>query len=69
MNNYDLQGTCYFVSHIDAIFYYASQDVDAAGVDYKIQEKEIHIGKPPARDGYKVIRIDSGRRYAYEKKS
>lgn len=63
-------GTAYFVSKASAILYYSDYELTAIDaidtVNRKLAEGSIHIGKPPARPGDRVVIIDNGTRYAIE---
>ncbi len=63
-------GTSYFVSRAMAVRYYrpyAAEDTPKSAVecvDRKLADGEIHIGKPPLKDGDTLTIIDEGTRYA-----
>lgn len=61
-------GTCYFVNRPMAVRYYRETEQSlkdaVAAVDRKIAEGQIHIGRPPLKDGDTLMVIDGGARYA-----
>ena len=63
-------GTSYFQSMVAAVRYYCDYEPGctwrqvAAIVEEKVQRGEIHIGKPPLKDGETCFLIDSGTRWA-----
>lgn len=59
-------GTSYFRSMVHAAMYYRSQYGAAAHhyVAEKVRNGEIHIGKPPMKDGETCFLIDDGTRWA-----
>lgn len=64
-------GTSHFVSRSAAIRYYRdyfSSNANDLGmyVDKKVNDREIHIGKPNLVDGQVLTVIDNGTRYAIE---
>jgi hypothetical protein len=60
------QGTANFVSKAAAVRYYRDYGFDAADVDRKIAEGEIHIGKPTLKPGDRLVVVYNGTRYAIE---
>lgn len=56
-------GTAHFINRAAAIAYYADYGSDAADVDRKISEAEIHIGAPQVKAGESLVLLDNGRRY------
>lgn len=56
-------GTSYFVSLAAAVRYYRDYGYDKRGVQRKIAEGEIHVGKPPLKSGDRLSVIDGGTRY------
>jgi hypothetical protein len=66
-------GTSHFVSFTKACDYYRDQGNDELSpaeleryVRAKIEEEEIHIGKPDVPVGCRLVLIDNGTRYAVE---
>ena len=61
-------GTSYFVSIDRAAMYYRDYHFKDgfATVRRKLNDGEIHIGKPPLKEGERLIVIDNGTRYAIE---
>lgn len=61
-----ITGTCYFVSRAHAESYYAAYEGRNASkaVQRKLNKGEIHIGKPPLKDGETLCLCDEGRRYS-----
>jgi hypothetical protein len=61
-------GTAYFVSTELAAQYYRDYDgLDGyETVRNKLDDGEIHIGKPPIKSGERIVIIDNGTRYAIE---
>ena len=59
-------GTPYFRSMVHAAMYYRAQYGAAAHiiVAKKVRDGEIHIGKPPIKDGETIFLIDDGTRWA-----
>lgn len=56
-------GTSYFVSFPAALRYYRPYGFDRAAVQQKLDEGEIHIGKPPVKAGETLSLIDGRTRY------
>jgi len=63
-----IEGTNHFVSRKTAIDYYRPYGINAAGVDQKIKEQLIVIGKPEPKPGETIILVDSFTRYARQTK-
>ena len=61
-------GTSYFKTLYAAYEYYDSQCIDIEEVDRKIDQGEIHIGKPEVPDGAKLLLDRSEGRYIIEYK-
>ena len=59
-------GTAHFVDWQAAVRYYAPYGYDRAAVRRKIEEGEIHLGRPPLKEGERLTIIDEGTRYAIE---
>lgn len=59
-------GTSYFPSIEHAQRYYKPYGFDAAAVDRKLAEGEIHIGEPPLKAGQSLYLIDNFTRYAID---
>lgn len=65
-------GTSYFYSTIKAVLYYSDYNPHAPWrevaemVEGKIRSGEIHIGKPPLKDGETCFLIDKGTRWAVD---
>lgn len=62
-------GTAYFVSLAHAAQYYRDYAPGTDGyavANEKIAAEEIHIGKPPLKDGERLFVIDNGTRYAIQ---
>lgn len=51
-------GTNYFPSLSHALAYYRPQGFNGADVKRKLDEKEIHVGKPPLKDGDTLFERD-----------
>lgn len=47
-----------------AVRYYQPYGYDSEGVQRKLNEGEIHLGRPPVKEGESVVLIDDGTRYA-----
>jgi hypothetical protein len=57
-----LIGTCYFIGINRAVRYYRDYGLDRSAVIAKIAAGEVHIGKPPTKEGETlVINIPEGR--------
>lgn len=58
-------GTCYFPTYCDAFSYYSANiygnqsEACAEGIAYKLKNGEIHIGKPPLKEGEELKIIDN----------
>ena len=63
-------GTAYFRSLYDAYKYYSSYEYPSCkkAVDYKIDQGEIHIGKPDVPEGAKLLLDRNEGRYIIEYK-
>jgi len=59
-------GTSHFVSYESAVAYYARQGIDAAGVQLKLREGEIHLGPPDVPNGGRFYVIGDEGRYGVE---
>lgn len=62
-------GTSHFVSYDKALEYYqylAVFDDVRDLVDHKLDDGEIHIGKPLVKSGETLVIIDDGTRYAVQ---
>ena len=60
-------GTCHFVSLPAAIRYYREYGYTDEQIIYKLNNGDIHIGKPlELKLGDRVVLIDDGTRYAIE---
>lgn len=59
--------TCHFASAGAAFSYYKDLGFTPKDVLSKIKEKEIYIGKPPAKKGYSIYLLKSEQRYFYYK--
>ena len=61
-------GTPYFESYGAALRYYKSYHYgdNKKAVDYKIEQKEIYIGKPAVKPGEKLLIDKQERRYIIE---
>ena len=59
-------GTNYFVSLAAAVAYYADYHFEDAAVtvECKLKAGEIRIGEPRIKPGERLVKIDSGRRWA-----
>lgn len=57
-------GTSHFKSRNAARRYYEPYGYDAAAVDRKIADGEIHLGPPILKPGESLSLIDDGTRYA-----
>lgn len=58
------RGTSYFVNRYSAIKYLSAFGFDEKNVDHRLACKEIHIGKPPFKEGESLIlNEDEGRYY------
>jgi hypothetical protein len=51
-------GTAHFTSLSVAVRYYDRQDIGAYAVQDKVKAGEIFIGKPPVREGERLLVID-----------
>ena len=60
-----ITGTSHFVSRRAAFDYYREQEIDAKGVNQKIDEGSIRIGRPDTPKGSHVFIIPDEGRYAY----
>lgn len=56
-------GTSYFPTKATADDYYRPYGFDAAGVQRKIDEGEIHLGLPPVAEGERIVMVDEDLRY------
>lgn len=61
-------GTSYFVSHEAARRYYRATHPHDDTVNRKLAEGEIHIGKPPLKDGQRLSVIPDEGRYQIEER-
>lgn len=57
--------TNHFESFAGAARYYSYQDIDEIAVRQKIKDREIVIGMPPIKDGYRIELIPGEWRYRY----
>ena len=59
-------GTAYFIDVYAAINYYAPYGFCSEDVLYKLDQEEIHLGKPDVPEGAKLLLDRSGGRYIIE---
>ena len=59
-------GTPYFTCERAAVRYYEAHGFTRDDVRDKFFAREIHYGKPPLRDGERLVLIDKATRYGIE---